>query len=131
MIVFPLTGQAEGPSEEPPARAEEFVILPECVKDGNCHVDDFVLLFMNLINFFLGLVSLLAMYYFIMGGFTLMISSGQPEKIQAGKGIIVNALVGIFCVLAAWVLINTIYIAVSGGSSEVFGRPWWQLPPRP
>ncbi len=102
-------------------------ILPPCVCDGNCNADDFVVMFINLAEFFLGIVAILAMYYLVMGGFTLISAAGSPEKIQAGKNTIVNALTGLFVVFAAWVIINTLFFALAGKDEPIFGKEWWLL----
>ncbi len=102
-------------------------ILPQCVCSGNCNADDFVLMFVNLAHFFLGIVAVFAMYYLVIGGFTLIIATGNPEKIQAGKNTLVNALTGLFVVFAAWVMINTLFFALTGGSDTIFGQKWFQF----
>ncbi|MDD5567331.1 MAG: pilin [Patescibacteria group bacterium] len=105
-------------------------ILPECVCDGNCNLDDFVVMFVNLITFFLGIVAIIALYYFVNGAFMLVISSGSPEKIASGKSTLVNALVGLFVVLSAWVMINTLFMLFTG-SDTVFGEKWWKFKTAP
>lgn len=103
-------------------------ILPSCVCDGDCNINDFVLMFIRLADFFLGIVALVALYFIIMGAFTLIVAGGNPEKIKAGKNTLVSALVGLFVVFAAWVIINSLYYALTGGQGVNFINSWWQLP---
>ncbi|MDP3964424.1 MAG: pilin [bacterium] len=124
----PITAQAAlCPATEAgqPAR-ETGPILPVCVCTGDCGADDFAVMFINLAQFFVGIAALIAMYYLVLGGFTLVVSGGSSEKIQAGKGMVVNALVGMFVVFASWVIINTVYYAFAT-SDEIFGSKWWEL----
>lgn len=101
-------------------------ILPPCVCTGDCSVRDFVLMFVNLANFFLWLVALFAVFYIVNGAFTWIVSGGDPEKINIGKKAVTGALVGLVLVLAAWAVINTLFFTLSG-STEVDGQKWWQL----
>lgn len=63
-----------------------------------------------------------------MGGFGLVTSGGNPEAKSAAKQKLVNALVGILIVLAAWLLVDTIIRGLlSDGSGKVNGTFWYEV----
>jgi len=101
--------------------------LPSCTCEGNCDLDDFIALFINVAQFFLGFAGFIATYYFISGAFTLVISSGSAERIEAGKKTLLGALVGLFIVFLAWTVINTTYFVFVGESVSPFGKKWFEL----
>lgn len=102
------------------------VILPACTCDGSCTVNDFVAMFINLATFFLGIVGLLAIFYFIVGAYDWVLAGGRSEMIKSGKTKITNAVIGLVIVLVAWAAINTIYYILIG-SDTVFGGKWFEL----
>ena len=45
------------------------------------------------------------MLYLLYGGFTLMTAAGNPKKVEAGKSIITNAIIGMVVVfIAFWIV---------------------------
>lgn len=81
----------------------------------------------QIINFILTkLVLPLAVVAILAGGIYLLISAGNPGKIETGKSIIWWAIIGLILAFAAWVIINTILdtvgfkLPISG-----VGREWF------
>jgi hypothetical protein len=56
---------------------------------------------------FAGLAMLL---YLVWGGFDLMTSSGDPKKIDVGKGKVTNALIGFLIIFASYFLIQILQV---------------------
>ena len=52
------------------------------------------------------IAGLILFVMFIFGGFTIFTSTGNPEKIKQGQGIIVNALIGFLVIFAAYWIIQ-------------------------
>jgi len=63
-------------------------------------------LYGRLIKFFLGLMGMAALFFMIFGGFTLLISRGNAEKIKQGKDTIMWAVVGIIVAFASYALLR-------------------------
>ncbi|NCT02230.1 hypothetical protein GW766_03210 [Candidatus Parcubacteria bacterium] len=63
-----------------------------------------------------------------MGGFGLVTSGGNPEAKSAAKQKLVNALIGILIVLAAWLLVDTIIRGLlEDGSGTINGKFWYEV----
>jgi hypothetical protein len=68
----------------------------------------------NIINFILGFVGTIALVLFIYGGFTWMLSAGSTDKVKKGKNIIIWAVIGLFVVFAAYILVRFVIQGVTG-----------------
>lgn len=77
-----------------------------CAYCGNCGLDDFLLIGVNIFNYILGVVGSLMLLMFIIGGAYLLTSGGSSEKIEKGKKYLVNAIIGGIIVFGAFNLVN-------------------------
>ncbi|HPY08401.1 MAG: Mbov_0395 family pilin-like conjugal transfer protein [Patescibacteria group bacterium] len=68
----------------------------------------------RIINSVLGIVGSLALLMFVFGGLTWMTSSGNPEKIQKGKNIIVWAAIGLVIVFFAYGITRVLIVGIRG-----------------
>jgi len=59
-----------------------------------------------LLPFIFTIAGLILFFMLIFGGFTIFTSTGNEEKINQGKGMIVNALVGFIIIFAAYWIIQ-------------------------
>jgi hypothetical protein len=57
----------------------------------------------------LGLVGSLALVMFIYGGFTWMLSSGNNEKVQKGKDILIWATLGLVIIFSAYAILKLVF----------------------
>jgi hypothetical protein len=75
--------------------------------------------FTVLLSAFAGMALLV---YFIYGGLQLLTSGGDPKKIQSGKSIITNALLGFVIIIIAFLIVQVVglFLGVQGITS-VFG----------
>lgn len=85
-----------------------------------CGFNDFVQLFINLANWGMGIMALLALGFAVWGGYTLMESAGSQEKIKEGKQTIWGGVLGITIVLTSWLLIGFVTAALTGTGPTVF-----------
>ncbi|MBN1326023.1 hypothetical protein JW977_03545 [Candidatus Falkowbacteria bacterium] len=90
-------------------------ILPPCTATGDCTLCDMVNVAINIGKFILAIVGSLLLLYFIYGGFTMLISGGNPNQVKKGKDIIINALIGMAIIFLAYFIIAFILVVVSGG----------------
>ena len=74
-----------------------------------------------IINFVFNLALVIAPLIIIIGGFYIITSSGNPEKIKTGKNIIIYALVGILIILVSKgvVAIITSFISSTPSSPSI------------
>jgi len=96
---------------------------------GNCGgytLNDFVVLAVSIAKWILGIVGSLALLFFVYGGVTMIISAGSSEKIEEGKTILKNAVIGLVIVFVSWTIINFTLISL-GYNTSVFGT-WYTTP---
>jgi hypothetical protein len=102
--------------------------LITCGRTGNeCELKDLVVVFARLINLLLGLSWIVAIFFVFMGGWEMINSSGNEEKIKAGKTTFTNAIIGFFLILASFLIVNAV-ISIATGSNF---RTFIQFLPRP
>ena len=93
-------------------------IVPQGTKyeDGSYELDDLVGVGINVSNLILGIVGSLALLMFVIGGFLMLISAGNSEKVSKAKNIILAAVIGLALVFASYLIINFVM--------EAFGLQW-------
>lgn len=64
----------------------------------------------KVINAVLGIVGSLALLMFVYGGLVWMTSSGNPEKIKQGRGIIVWAAIGLAIIFFSYALVRILLL---------------------
>lgn len=69
----------------------------------------------NILNWVLGIMALIAVVMIIWGGFTWLSAAGNEEKIEKAKKIIGAAVVGLIVILLAWAIV----IFVAGTTKNV------------
>lgn len=80
----------------------------------------------NIINWGLGILALIAVIIILWGGFAWMLSGGNEEKIEKAKKILRNGIIGLVIILAAWgiatYIINKL-LKATGTDLSSFGGP--------
>lgn len=84
-----------------------FIIAhPALAADGDVtKTQDFI---RNIIKVAAGFAGLIAAGFFVVGGFTYITSSGNPEKLDKAKHTLVWSAVGLAIVIAAFVISNIV-----------------------
>ncbi|MBI5037529.1 MAG: hypothetical protein HZC01_02395 [Candidatus Kerfeldbacteria bacterium] len=112
---------------------EGFTIIPqECIdpSKGDCGLNSFVQLFVNLANVGLKILPYIAILMMMWAGFNLIQSGGNPEKIQEGKKMIGSVVLGVLIVtILAWAW-SYFVVSILTGSANLFPntpfqREWW------
>lgn len=65
-------------------------------------------------NYILGLISLIALLFVVIGGFLYTTGGLTPDKKDRGKTFISNALIGMAMAFLAWTIVNVILSAITG-----------------
>lgn len=60
----------------------------------------------NIINWALGLLGIVAVIFLIYGGYTWLTAGGEEERIRRAKKIIINTLIGLVIILLAWAIVR-------------------------
>ncbi len=66
------------------------------------------------VKVFLGFVGVIALVIVIYGGFQLMTSQGNPEKIDKGRNALLWATIGLVVVFGSYGITRAIFAALSG-----------------
>ncbi|MEI6627273.1 MAG: pilin [bacterium] len=89
-----------------------------CFKCGNCTLCDMIGLIIGITNLIVYLSGVLAVIGFIWAGFIMITSYGNEARIKWAKEMMVAVVIGLFIVLLAWVIVNTIMTILAGGSAN-------------
>ncbi|MFC1599933.1 hypothetical protein ACFL3T_02810 [Patescibacteria group bacterium] len=87
--------------------------VPQNIQGGG---GDFRAIILNIVNFFLGFLGLIAVIMVIYGGITYVTAAGNQESIDKGKKVIMYAVIGIVIVLISFALINTVIGGATAGT---------------
>jgi len=75
---------------------------------------DLAQVILRLINYTLAIVGVVALAYLVYGGFMYITSAGVDDKVEAAKGIITNAVVGLIVIGVAAALVNFVIRGLGG-----------------
>jgi hypothetical protein len=102
------------------------------IVNRSCGFEDFIQLFVNLANWGLAIVAVLALFFYVYGGFTLLISGGRAQYVEEGKKILTGTTIGVIVMLTAWAFVGFYVIATTGSTSGLvfpkaaeFTAPWF------
>ncbi len=70
----------------------------------------------RVINASLGIVGSLALLMFVYGGFVWMLASGNQERVEKGKNILLWATIGLVVIFSSYVLVNFVISDLIGAS---------------
>lgn len=98
ILFLPLLAQA--------APAPGFLDSLSCIESGNCQLADVAAGFISLIRLLLGAMGAVALLYFVVGGFQLMTSQGNQEKVRNGQRTMVNTLIALAIAFTSYLLLN-------------------------
>jgi len=75
----------------------------------------------QIIKIFLTIVGTLSLMYTIYGGFAIMTSGGQEEKITKGRRTVAYGAIGVLIILSAYSITFYVYSAIYRGIQNPFG----------
>ena len=81
-------------------------IVPECAASGECTLDDFIQVFVNISELILGLVGAIALMFFVYGGIVLLTSGGNSDKIKKGQEVLKQTVIALIIILGAWLIVR-------------------------
>lgn len=85
---------------------------------GGCGLAQFFKLLQVIINFIsIDLAAPIAAGVIIYGAIVIMTAGGSQERVTTGKKMITTAAIGVALVLAAWLIINTVYFVLTAVTS--------------
>lgn len=98
-----------------------------CLECGNCTLQDLALAGGNTFNFFLYIIGSVVLLLFFIGGLILLVSHGNRQLEQLGRGIINGSFKGLAIAMVCWVIVNFVITAIVE-DREIFGTEWFTFP---
>lgn len=94
----------------------------QAVGEGtNLGQSDIRIIIANIIRVFLGLIGIIMLVLILYAGFTIQTSAGNPEKVQKGKQILTNAVIGLVITLSAFAITSFIISRLAGATGFLGG----------
>ncbi len=87
----------------PTGKAQEGLTL---IGGSNATTDNFDTKLQAVLNWIFSIIGIVAVIMIILGGFTMMTSSGDPGKVKKGKDTILYGVIGLVVALLAIVIVN-------------------------
>ena len=75
------------------------------VNPGGVNTDLYTMI-QNILNWIFGVIGIVAVIMIIIGGFNMMISSGDPGKVKKGKDTILYGIIGLVVAILAFAIVN-------------------------
>lgn len=101
----------------------QLTIIPEDFCDGpTCTFDDFLTLMKNVFNFVISFAIIISSIAFAYAGYLYITSGGDSGKTKQATSIFTNFAVGLFFLLAAFLIIQLILDSLGIDSGSVFRR---------
>jgi hypothetical protein len=115
--------QTEAPTAESQTAVTLFGIKMNCDPAkapgaGGCGIRDFVYFLKQFIKYLTVVIVPLAVFFIVWGGLVILLAGGSPERVGKGKKMITTALIGVAIALSAWLIINTVFLALTGASIQ-------------
>jgi len=77
-----------------------------------CELKDLFELLIGIYNFLLGMAGIVALGFLIYGGIQMLLFSVDEEKLKSGKSTVTQALIGLVVILLAYIVVNTLLLAL-------------------
>jgi len=96
-----------------PVQTEQSSILPPCALEGTCrNINNLLEVVINAGEWVFGIIGSIAFAVFVYGGFTVVTSFGNSEKVKKGYQILGSALIGMAIAFGAYLMVNFILDAL-------------------
>jgi hypothetical protein len=84
-------------------------------EDCPCRLCHFLILGDKIVKFALFRIAVpIAVLMVVIGGAMFLSAGGSPEKISSAKNLIKNVVFGMVIIFAAWIIVNTIFMLITG-----------------
>lgn len=101
-----------------------FSIVPEaCRAACPCGVGAALQFIQNIMNVLISFAVIVMSLIIVWAGFLFVMSAANPESRSKARGMLINAFIGLFIVLSAWLIVDFIMKHLYGDGSTAFG-PW-------
>ena len=108
------------------------IVPKECLDAfGDCNINSFVQLFVNLAGIMMKVAPTLALVAFVVGGVFFIGSGGNQTRLETGKKILSSTVIGVLLIIGVgWLMSFFIVAALTGDTKQtagkIFSGPWQQ-----
>ena len=96
---------------DPKKKAQEGLTI---IGGDSATTDNFNTKLQAVLNWIFGIIGIVAVIMIILGGFTMMTSSGDPGKVKKGKDTILYGLIGLVICVLAFAIVNFVIMNILG-----------------
>ena len=82
------------------------------VNPGGGQPQDLSKMISSVLNWVFGIIGIVAVIMIILGGFNMMISSGDPGKVKKGKDTILYGIIGLVIAILAFAIVNFVITGI-------------------
>jgi hypothetical protein len=95
-------------------------VTTKCWQQGTCNFCDGLVVFINVANFILALLAIVAVIFFVYGAGHLALSSGNENYVHKGKEAIKASIIGTLIVLGAWQIMAIVVLVMANQNEGLF-----------
>ena len=101
--------------------------IERCRDCGDCSLNNFVQLTVNVAQWILGVTGSLALLAFVYGGVLFLVSAGSSERVNKAKQVIIGAVIGVVIVFASYMIIGFIFqaLGIDCAGNNAWSRTGW------
>lgn len=92
-----------------------------------CQFCHFLVMFRGILDFILKLVIVIGVLMFTIGGFMFLFAGGSPERLDLAKRILTSTVIGLAIIFGAWLIINTIFMAIGVADWTGLREGWFSI----
>ncbi len=102
---------------------------PDINEKNPCTICHIPVLLKNLIDYMTYYIAIpLAFVMFGVAGFFLIVSGGSPQRVQKGRQLVYNTVIGLVIVFVSWLVISEILKLLAGENKfKNLAQPWYQI----
>jgi len=105
---------------------EKYGKIQSIIDYNHCGFEDFKQLLINFYQYGMAILSVVVLFFFIWGGFNLILAAGRAEKIKQAKDLLKGTFIGMLVVLTSWAFVNFYIFAFTGNKqSKIFNAFWY------
>ena len=80
----------------------------QCGNTGTCSLCDIEITLIDIGEWILGIAGVLVLFFYVWGGFTMLISGGASDRVKQGKSMLTTATIGLVIIFVAYAAVFTL-----------------------
>lgn len=99
----------------------------DCLVSGDVPtIKCFEPIFQNVVGAVMALSGVALFVMLVVGGYNFLLSGGDQKKLEAARGTLTNAVIGLVVIVCAFLIIKTVEIFTGATGITQFTIPRWQ-----